>query len=397
MPHLQNRKHLLVTLDCLYVADLMYFSFVTFYKVYNRLLSYYLFFINNAIYPVSWIWGRRRFYKFVNIDSVYTFTNLNNFFFNKFQFTQFFFQPYTGVLSKYAVVEDLVYLNKKCSFLKRREDVRRDILGKYQVDKFKLEKTQVNEIFQENSYFKKLHSYQCTETSAHYYELQGRSALPVYDRDLASKMINFKSKFNLIFFENRKIFRYFFGRKVRRQFRFDKRFNSLFKKNFKHFLLNREFLLLNILLRSRLIFTRKNFDFLMGFGCIALNGIPALSHKQRVHVDDVVQLSISTALFFKYRVWANEMLSLDKKVSARLWRLTRFAFNVYKEQAHHVPRWADLLFYSGRDVPRFLEVDYTANVVVILYKPECLNDFTWGSFEFINLFLIRLYSWKYIT
>jgi len=53
--------------------------------------------------------------------------------------------------------------------------------------------------------------------------------------------------------------------------------------------------------------------------------------------------------------------------------------------------------YYKMDVPKFLEVDYTVLTAVVLYTPKSVYEVDLYTFKYINYFLLRLYTWKYIT
>jgi len=91
------------------------------------------------------------------------------------------------------------------------------------------------------------------------------------------------------------------------------------------------------------------------------------------------------------------MLYLKKFLNARIWRLVRFNDNIYKQSARHVPSWVLLLSSFFLDIPRFLEIDFIVLTSIILYQPSFNFDFNYIVKKFLNLFLLRLYNWRYIV
>lgn len=211
------------------------------------------------------------------------------------------------------------------------------------------------------------------------------------------KEINIKSRFNRVFYENRKIFSFLFNRKNLRQKKFNQYYSNWLKKDYFDIILTFESSLKNILLRSKFAFTEAHCDFLLANKLVFVNGVVVMSKNFVMKTGDRIQLIISQYYYFYYRQVLSDMIYLKKSLNLRVWKMVRFNDNIHKQSATHVPTWILLLSYYFLDVPRYIEVDYTVLTSILIYEPIHLHDFNSVAKNFLNLFLMRLYNWRYIV
>lgn len=211
------------------------------------------------------------------------------------------------------------------------------------------------------------------------------------------KPLNIKFKFNRTFYNNRKIFQSFFGYSNLRQFKFNNKFSQLFKKSYYKIINTFEFNVVNLLIKSRFVFTTSQAKQLISKNHVYINGSNNISAFTTVSLNSRIQLIISRNYYYYFKRLLSNIQALKKQTGYRVWRLTRFMFNFYKQSAKNIPSWVDSLMYYKLDVPKFLEVDYTTLTSIILYQPNPIYEGNYYTAKYINFFLIRLYNWKYVV
>ena len=320
-----------------------------------------------------------------------------------FKFTQFYFSPSLFWNGKKTSIKYQVLIKKKLNFFKKRGEIRRFILFKVGSPSWK------RFIFRRKMY-KYFFDYKCKNKIL----LRKTTKLDLANRTIVKKAqfrmksmyskkikrikrpINVKHKFNRLFYTNRNVFQTIFNYSLFRQKRFNNMFSYLFKKNYKSLLNSFNFNLVNLLIKSRFVFTKEQAVFLIKNKFVFLNGFNKLSIYQTVKKNDIIQLLVHKSYFFFFKRILSNLRLLKKKTGYRVWLLTRFLFNFYKQSPTNIPKWVDKLMYYKLDVPKFLEVDYTILTVVILYKPKYLYETDLYTFKYMNYFFLRLYTWKYI-
>lgn len=321
-----------------------------------------------------------------------------------FKFTQFYFSPSLIQNSKKTSVKYQTLIKKKLNFFKKRGDIRRFILfkvGSYAWKRF---------IFRRKLY-KHFFNYKCKSTLSfrkpRKFDLLNNTLSKKTNfrlRSMYSKKIkrikrplNVKHRFNKLFYINRQVFQTVFKYPLFRQKRFNNFFSYLFKKNYKILLNSFNLTLINLLIKARFVFTKDQAIFLIKNKFVFLNGFNVFNIHQIVQKNDRIQLIIHKSYFFFFKRILSNLRLLKKKTGYRVWLLTRFLFNFYKQSPTNIPKWVDKLMYYKLDVPKFIEVDYTILTLIILYKPKSLYETDLYTFKYINYFLLRLYVWKYIT
>ena len=321
-----------------------------------------------------------------------------------FKFTQFYFSPSVFQQTRKRSLKYKTLLKKKLNFFKKRGEIRRFILfrvGSYAWKRF---------IFRRKIY-KHFLNYKCKIKTL----TRKKTKFDIYTNSLAKKAqfkvkhmyskkirrikrpLNVKHKFNRLFYINRKIFQKIFNYPDFRQHRFNNYFSYLFKKNYKHTLKSFNLNIVHLLIKSRFVFTRDQAHFLIKNNFVFLNGYPVLTTLHTASINNTIQLIICKSYYYYFKRLLSNLRLLKKKTGYRVWLLTRFLFNFYKQSPTNIPRWVDKLMYYKIDVPKFLEVDYTVLTAVVLYTPKSVYEVDLYTFKYINYFLLRLYTWKYIT
>jgi hypothetical protein len=204
------------------------------------------------------------------------------------------------------------------------------------------------------------------------------------------------NKFKLVFTKNRNIFRFFFDSKSREEFQFDKKFNGVFKTNFLNVINLLEFQLFHILLTCNFIFSYKQGVYLTNLGYLHKNSVCCDSLDISLQVGDIIQFIIAPEIFFFFDKLTVVDALIKRSLGDIIWRLNRFLFNIHKQAATHIPRWVKSFAFSENFLPSYLEIDYSLCMLIVLQLPTTFDHYNWYYFQFINVYLMRLYSWKYI-
>jgi ribosomal protein S4 len=328
--------------------------------------------------------------------------NINKIKFFGFKFTQFYLTPHFSLLKKNNFKKSLLILKKKIAFLKKTDNIKRIVLFRVGSRAWK------KSIFRKKlwTFFNKFHIQKSRHFNKKKFDLYNGKikkkstyflkSTKIHQKKKNKQPINVKHKFNRFFFQNRKVFQAFFGKIGLRQHKFTKMFSNFFKKNTYSLLTSFEFVISNILIRSRFVFTKEQAYDLVRKHLVFVNGSLITNIHYTLTVGDRLQLILNKRFFFFYRRTLSNLQYLKKYTGFRVWRLVRFLSNIHKQPAKNIPNWVMLLMYYRIDVPRFLEVDYTILTSIILYKPMFIFEYNYYNLKFVNYFLIRLYNWKYI-
>jgi len=332
-----------------------------------------------------------------------SFKPIKSYFFG-FKFTQFYFSPSFIWNGKKTSVKYQILIKKKLNFFKKRGDIRRFVLfkvGSYAWKRFIFRRKMYRHFFEYKCKNKNLFRRSTKlDLSSHTIVKKAQFRLKrMYSKKIKriKRPFNVKHKFNRLFYINRKVFQNIFNYPLFRQKRFNNSFSYLFKKNYKFLLNSFNFNLVSLLIKSRFVFTKEQALFLIKNKFVFLNGFNKVSIYQTAKQNDIIQLVLHKSYFFFFKRILSSLRLLKKKTGYRVWLLTRFLFNFYKQSPTNIPKWVDKLMYYRLDVPKFLEVDYTILTTVILYKPKYLYETDLYTFKYLNYFLLRLYVWKYIV
>jgi len=211
------------------------------------------------------------------------------------------------------------------------------------------------------------------------------------------KDFNIKSRFIRVFYENRNILRQIYNKKRFTQRRFNRFFSSFSKKDYVTMLNHLEFSIKNILIRSKFFFLESQINEAIHMGLIFLNGHGVNKITKMLKVGDVLQIIISKFFFLNYRTIFSEITKFKKYLYYKIWIMTRNLNNIFKQKPTYVTSKVSVLINYYFDVPRFLEVEYSTLSIVVINKPLFFKDYMYINRFFVNGYLMRLYTWKYIS
>jgi hypothetical protein len=360
-------------------------------KLYNSVF-FNIYNYNNIIYTL--------FLKFrYNFFSNLTFL-LGHFEKNKFQWTNFnympykmftrvkpvfFIQPVITNLKKSSTLDKLktiVVFKKKNGFLKKKSKIKNFLLLK------------LNNL--KNSKF--LHSFSKNKNIQHpdtfgfnrvFFSNEKRHS------DV-SKFLDLKKRWKKLFNSNRNLLKSFKNINKSKQFQLTKEFSKFLKKKLSHNFIQTEFSLLNLLIRSKLVFTTTEALFFLKNGFIYLNGVCTTNPYQVAKLNDIINFIFGKKYFYFFKTNFNQKLKLTYAVGYRLWRLNRFRNNFYKQSPTGIPEWVLKLSFFYEDVPSFIEVDYTILTLTLIKYPTKFYNYNFFFTKFISMYLLRLYNWKYV-
>jgi hypothetical protein len=318
---------------------------------------------------------------------------------NKFQWTNFNYIPYKIFtrlkspftigyffkknISKYSKLQNIIAFKKKSGFLKKKTKLKNFLLLRLNnLKNFRL----FNSLTKKNKFLK---------NNMNIFNSRLFSVKTTHHHDI-NKFIDLKKKWYKIFINNRTLLKSFLNIKKNKQFQLNKTFYKLIKRDIKVNVLKSEFSLSNILIRSKFILTQTEANFFLKNNFIFVNGLCITNPHYTIQLNDVVNIIFFKNYFFFFKTNFNQKLRLTYALGYRLWRLNRFKNNFYKQSPTGIPEWVYKVSFFYEDVPSFIEVDYLTLSLAIVCLPYKFQDFNYFFTKFLNLYLLRLYNWKYI-
>jgi len=217
------------------------------------------------------------------------------------------------------------------------------------------------------------------------------------DKETPTRALNFKYRFIKVLYENRRIFKKIFFRKNFIQRKLSNKIVNFIKLNQRSALLGLESNLENVLLRSRFFLTISHVELALTNGIVYLNGRLVKKKKKILKTSDILQLSLVNSYFYFDRFIIQDIKRLKSKLPGKIWNLFKHINNIQKQTPKHFENWYYLLYHFWLDVPKYLEVDYISLSIILIYTPVFYWEFNQFFLKYLNLSLIRLYNWKYIT
>ena len=315
-------------------------------------------------------------------------------------------------LSKNTIAFYFSFYKKKISMLKKKNELKKYILFKaHKRKKLKFSLVNLQKKYIRRFLVFKRRRFSRFKKKLSFYNFRNKFKLKQFKHRKYRKLIPIKKKFyktkksidcrykfKSLFYENRNILTFFFfGVKTLRQKVFNKYFSSILKYDIFSLLFTWQFNITQLLLRSRFCFVSRQVDFLFKNNFIFINGLNVNDQKVIVKPGDVIQLRINNRFYKYYRKIKVQLLKLKRRTGKRIWRYTRIGLRSFKQRAEHTPNWLYKLMYLRFDIPKFLELDYTILTVFFLNSPQFFFEFDIFFLKFVNLFLMRLYNWKYIV
>ena len=189
---------------------------------------------------------------------------------------------------------------------------------------------------------------------------------------------------------------YNFYYKKSRNYKVTKFFLKLSSKTtLLNWLINWEFKLINIILRSKITRSYKQASSLINCGYIFVNGIIKTNKNYLVEQGDLIQIPVNTTWFLKNRLqtsFFNKFLNdLNKYTKKNHLLAVRYFFKSSKKERS----WLLENLRNFSKTPTYMEVDYTTLSIIIIKKTvnsdEVLPIYT-NTFKPLTA---RLYNWRY--
>lgn len=320
---------------------------------------------------------------------------------NKYQWTNYNYIPYkfftrmksnfivdslikVNKITKHTRLKNIVVFKRKSGFLKKKSKLKNFLLLK--LNNLKNYKY-LNSFFQKKTptiFFKKSLNKEILSKS----KTQKHSEV--------GKFLDLKKRWYKTFTNNRFLLKFFTNIKKTKQFQSTRFFSKTLKKTPQSNLLTREFSLLNILIRSKLVFTINEALFFLKNNFVFVNGTCVTNPAHFIKLGDVINLSFCKKYFFFFKTSFNQKLRLTYGVGYRLWRLNRFRNNFYKQSPTGIPEWIFKISFFYEDVVSFLEVDYLTLSLMVIKLPTNFYHYNFYFTKFLSLYLLRLYNWKYV-
>lgn len=359
--------------------------------------------LNSEIFSLIYRNNIRTFFFFLklrfNFFSNITFL-LGHFQKNKFQWTNYNYIPYKMFTrlkpiftsesifkklknNKHQRLRKLITFKKKSGFLKKRFKLKNFLLLKlnslknfkfFNTHHFKKNVTILNQRFKSKIFYKNK---------------------PKYYNDV-NKFIDLKKRWYKVFTTNRNLFKFFSNSKKTKQFQLTRLFSKSLKKTTKVSFLEKEFSLLNIIVRSKFVFTINEALFLIKNSFVFVNGFCVNDPQFLLKVSDTINIIFCKKYFFFWKTSFNQKLRLTYGVGYRLWRLNRFRNNFYKQSPTGIPDWIFKISFFYEDVPSYIEIDYLTLTLMIIKYPKNYYNYNFYFTKFLSFYLLRLYNWKYV-
>lgn len=213
-----------------------------------------------------------------------------------------------------------------------------------------------------------------------------------------NKSFDFSRNIKLLIKKNRILLKNIIKSKFKRQYRLDKIFSKIVKRDSNSTLMNLEFRLSDILLKCQFFNNYSDCSYFIKNGLVLVNGSICLNPKKTLNYFDVVNLKISSKYYIFYRSSLSNSSKVVSKFGNLLWRINKNLYSDKKiEPNDKIPDWSLNYIYFRGDVPKFLEVDYKSMSIVVLEKKLRRNDFDYFNTKFLNLYSMRSYNWKTIV
>ena len=83
------------------------------------------------------------------------------------------------------------------------------------------------------------------------------------------------------------------------------------------------------------------------------------------------------------------------KINLKFWSFNKNR-SLNNKNVENYPKWIENYKFFKNDIPLNLEVDYLSMSIVVLSYSFNEKNLNYFNLKFINLYLNRLYNWKYI-
>lgn len=294
--------------------------------------------------------------------------------------------------SKLAVLNNIISFKKKNSFLKRNNNLPKHIAF---FSNFLTKRNLILDLsnFSLNSLKSQVYRIQFKKIFLFLKEFKKNQTL----NSFGVKFLQLGAKWFKLFQTNRIILKYFYNLKAKKQY-FITRYLSIFlKKSLFFFLKFNEFQIINILLRSRFALTYQHAKDLLFLGYIYVNNKKIIDPKFLINVADRVTIIFNETYLINYQYLYLILKKKQKNIKYCFHRWYKHRYDFYKQHTNRFPAWLLKVLYFKFDVPFYLEVDYTILTVIVIRLPKFFFELNYYIFTYLNIYLMRLYNWKYVT
>lgn len=340
------------------------------YKLYG-----YIFLITPNLYRYNWAKSKSNLIQYFFITINMNFKN------------SFFINNNNHVLSR---VSSIVIFKKKSSFLKKNFDYEFTILNKISFNK--------DNFLKKNKNLIKINNKKKRKGSIFFKNTNFKKNINFNKKfNFNTKTVDFNRKFTVLLKKNRTVLRKFLKVKFKRQYVFNKFIRNLSKLNHKDFLLNFEFNISSMLMRSNFFFSVSDCIWFFNNGFISLNGYVTYDFKKTLKPLEVVNIVYNSYYYYIYRKNLNDCLNSSYKLNKKIWKINKQRYEGDSKRIETYPKWIYKYQYFKNDVPKFMEVDFISMSLVILNYDIKSNYFDFYNLKFLNLYTNRLYNWKYVV
>lgn len=267
------------------------------------------------------------------------------------------------------IIYNIIYLKKKTSIIKKNIN-----LGEYLVNKINNDKNNYNNVIFGDDFINK-------DNFTNF-----------------NKNLDIKNKIKLLFKNNRLFVKYFFNLKYYRAFSLSRNLKKIsnFKKN--DFVSNLENNLINILIKVDFFFSKSDCIWFLKHGLISVNSNIIKKEYFLIKTYDIINISNTKYYFYYYKNKFSNLLLNIHKINNKFWSTIKNKTNSFDLKSFNsdYPKWIENYNNFKKDIPIYLEVDYLSMSVIILNHTFNLKNYNFSNFKYINLYLNRLYNWKYI-
>lgn len=283
--------------------------------------------------------------------------------------------------NKYRIIQYFIIFKKLNPSLKKFPNISKDVA--FGSKKLKLIKLQ----WQSHTNLKKNHFFKKTNL----FKLLKHKTFK------QCKFIFMRSKWFRIYYNNRKLLKYFYNFRTKKQYFLTKTLIKWIKKSQQSILLSNEFSIVTLLLHSKFCLSYQHARDLIFLGQVYINARQISKINYVAKLSDVIQIIFSKKYFIFHKLLFITFLWKFSKIKYYFNRWYKHRYNFYKQHPKQFPNWLAKLMFFKLDVPLFLEVDYSTLSIIIIRYPYYFYELNLYWYKYINLYLTRLYNWKYVT
>lgn len=266
----------------------------------------------------------------------------------------------------YNKLENIISLKKNSSIFKKNSDINYSILNYINILKNKYENSNLNNFLN-------------------------------YDtNNIEIKNFDFSRKIKPLIKTNRIILKKFNNIKYYRKFSFSKNIKQLVNYNKYNTIFKLENSILNIVMKCDFFFSINDCIWFFKNSLISLNSVIIKNYNKLVFPNNIINISFNNIYFDYYKEFLDKIINNIYKINSKIWFFSKNrTYNLNNKENY--PKWINNYKFFKKDIPLNLEVDYTTMTIIFLNYNFNYKNFTYYNFKFINIYLNRLYNWKYIS